>query len=82
MPGDSQFWAGLMKVRDEFLGMGSFSLGDGSQKIWFWEDSWDRSHPLKVLYPSLYNFVRKRSATVQSVLSTTPMNIAFRRSHR
>jgi hypothetical protein len=28
---DSQFWAGLMKVKGEFLSMGKFDLGDGSQ---------------------------------------------------
>jgi hypothetical protein len=39
MPGDSHFWAGLMKVKDEFLSMGRFDLGDGSQ-VQFWEDSW------------------------------------------
>ena len=31
MPGDSQFWASLMKVKGEFLSMGRFELGDGSQ---------------------------------------------------
>jgi hypothetical protein len=31
MSGDSQFWAGLMKVKGEFLLLGKFDLGDGSQ---------------------------------------------------
>ena len=31
MPGDSQFWAGFMKVKREFLSLGKFDLGDGSQ---------------------------------------------------
>jgi hypothetical protein len=31
LPGDSQFWAGLMKVKEEFLSLGKFDLGDGSQ---------------------------------------------------
>ncbi|WVZ49806.1 hypothetical protein U9M48_001132 [Paspalum notatum var. saurae] len=31
-PGDSHFWAGLMDVKDEFLGLGSFSIGEGT---WF-----------------------------------------------
>jgi hypothetical protein len=31
MPVDSQFWAGLMKVKGEFLSLGKFELGDGSQ---------------------------------------------------
>ena len=38
MSGDSQFWTGLMKVKDEFLSMCRFDLGDGSQ-VRFWEDS-------------------------------------------
>ena len=31
MHGDSQFWAGLMKVKEEFLSLGKFDLGDESQ---------------------------------------------------
>jgi hypothetical protein len=79
MPRDSQFWAGLMKVKDEFLSMGRFDLGDESQ-VRFWEDSWIMPHPFKTLFPSLYNIVRKKSVTVRTVLSTTPLNVAFRRS--
>ena len=59
--------------------MGKFDLGDGSQ-VRFWEDSWIRSRPLKTLFPTLYNIVRRKSATARSVLATTPLNVAFRRS--
>jgi hypothetical protein len=31
MLGDSQFWAGLMKVKGQFLSIGKFELGYGSQ---------------------------------------------------
>jgi hypothetical protein len=55
MLGDSHFLACLMKVRDEFLSLESFWLGDGSQ-IHF-------SEGLKILYPSIYNIARKMSAT-------------------
>ena len=79
MPGDSQFWAGLMKVKEEFLSLGKFDLGDGSQ-VRFWEDSWIRPRPLNSLFPALYNIVRKKSASVRTVLSMTPLNVAFRRS--
>ena len=79
MLGDSQFWAGLMKFKREFLSLGKFDLGDGSQ-VRFWEDSWIRPRPLKSLFPALYNIVRKKNASVRSVLSTTPLNVAFRRS--
>jgi hypothetical protein len=57
--GDSQFWAGLMKVKEEFLSLGKFDLGDGSQAR-FWEDSWIRPRLLKSLFPALYNIVRKK----------------------
>jgi hypothetical protein len=30
MPGDSQFWSGLTKVKGEFLSLGKFHIGDGS----------------------------------------------------
>ena len=79
MPGDSQFWAGLMKVKDEFLSMGRFDLGDGTQ-VRFWEDSWITPRPLKTIFPALYNIVRKKSASVRTVLSTTSLNVAFIRS--
>jgi hypothetical protein len=38
MPRDSQFWAGLMKIKGEFLSLGKYKLGDGSQ-VRFWEDA-------------------------------------------
>jgi hypothetical protein len=46
----------------------------------FWEDSWITPHPFKTLFPSLYNIVRKKSVSVRTVLSITPLNVAFRRS--
>jgi hypothetical protein len=79
MPGDSQFWAGLMKVKTEFLSLGKFDLGDRYQ-VRFWEDSWIRARPLKSLFPALYNIVRKKNTSVSSVMSTIPLNVAFRRS--
>jgi hypothetical protein len=34
-PTDSQFWKGMMKVKDTFMGFGSFKVKDGSQTR-FW----------------------------------------------
>jgi hypothetical protein len=59
MLGESKFWAGLMKVKEEFLSLDKFDVGDGSQ-VQFWEDSWITSRPLKSIFPSLYNIVRKK----------------------
>ena len=79
MPGDSHFWSSLMKVKNDFLRMGKFMVGDGSQTR-FWEDAWLETIPFKLQYPDLYNIVRKKSATVSTVLRSNPLNVAFRRS--
>ena len=78
-PGDSYFWTSLMGVKDKFLSLGRFSLKDGSQ-IRFWEDIWLGNRTLKSQFPSLFNIVRRRHATVAEVFSTTPLNISFRRA--
>jgi hypothetical protein len=67
-----------MKVKGEFLSLGKFELGDGSQ-VRFWEDSWIRPRPLKSLFSALYNIVWRKSASVRTVLSMTSLNVAFRR---
>jgi hypothetical protein len=38
-PGDSHFWTSLMKVKQDFLPFGTFTIKNGSQ-IRFWEDIW------------------------------------------
>ena len=68
-----------MKVKEEFLSLGKFDLGDGSQ-VRFWEDSWIRPCPLKSLFPALYNIIRRKGVSVRTVLSMTPLNVAFKRS--
>jgi hypothetical protein len=64
MPGDSQFWAGLMKVKEEFLSLVRFGLGDDSQ-VRFWEDAWITPRPLKSIFLALYNIVRRKGASVR-----------------
>jgi hypothetical protein len=81
MPGDYQFWAGLMKVKGEFLSLGKFDLGDGSQ-MRFWEDSWITSRPLKSIFPALYNIVRKKcfykNGTIHSTVKCSFQEISSR----
>jgi hypothetical protein len=64
--GDSQFWSGLINIKDQFLSMSSFKLQDGKQ-IRFWEDKWLGAKALKEDYPNLYNIVRRKSATVADI---------------
>jgi hypothetical protein len=68
-----------MKAKKEFLSLGKFDLGDGSQ-VRFWKNSWIRSHPLKSLFPTLYNIVRRKNAFVRLVMSMISLNVALRRS--
>jgi hypothetical protein len=77
--GDSHFWSGLMEVKSLFLERGRFRVHDGAQTR-FWEDRWIENEPLMVKYPSLYNIVRKKHALVAQMLSTTPLNVSFRRA--
>ena len=78
-PGDSQFWVGLMEVKEHLLDRGKFLVQNGEQ-VRFWEDWWIGHEPLMKQFPDLYNIVRKKNQTVSSALSTTPLNISYRRA--
>ena len=75
MPGDSHFWADLLGVKDIFLRLGLFKIGDGTQ-VRFWEDKWRGNATFKELFSGLYDIVRKKRAYVASVLrsNTTGIN--------
>ena len=76
---DSQFWSGLMNVKDYFWARGKFEVKNG-EKVRFWEDCWIGQKPLMQQYPELYNITRKKNQTVASVFSSLPLNISFRRA--
>ena len=68
-----------MKIKDEVLANGSFTINDGS-KTRFWDDVWEGQVSFKNIYPSLYKVVRNPHATVASVLATRPLHLYFRRA--
>jgi len=78
-PADSQFWYGLMNVKDYFWARGKFEVKNG-EKVRFWEDCWTGQKPLMQQYPELYNINRKKNQTVASAFSSLPLNISFRRA--
>jgi hypothetical protein len=78
-PGDSHFWAGIMRTKNEFFKYGHFLIKDGSE-IRFWEDSWLGDEPLMDQYPALYRIARNKSDTIAVVLETTPPNVSFTRN--
>jgi hypothetical protein len=69
----------LMEMKDQFLKLGVFWLGEGTQ-IKFWEGTWLGMVMLKVQYPTLYNIVGNKQAIVATILSTIPLNVFFRRA--
>jgi hypothetical protein len=76
---DSHFWADLLGVKDIFLRLGLFKIGDGTQ-VCFWEDKWRGNAMFKELFHGLYDIVRKKRAFVASVLRSNTINVAFCRS--
>jgi hypothetical protein len=74
--GDSHFWAGLMKVKSDFLTFGTFSIKNGAQ-IKLWEDQWLGTSPLREQYPYLYHIVRHKQATMAKVFSSSPKLVAW-----
>lgn len=69
--GDSQFWASLMEIKDQFLSMGKFEVQN---------DAWVGNETLMKRFPSLYNIARKINETVVKVCSNVPLNVSFRRA--
>jgi len=68
-------------VRDPFLNLVKFKLGDETQ-LRFWEDKWLGNDPLMIQYPGLYNIARPKFVSISEVLASTPPNISWRRSDR
>jgi hypothetical protein len=77
--GDSHFWSGLMRVKGLFLSLGVFTLKNGEQ-IRFWEDKWLGNQSLMFQYPSLFQIVRHKSATIANVFISVLLNVSFRMS--
>jgi predicted secreted Zn-dependent protease len=77
--GDSHFWSSLMDVKNLCLERGGFNVKNGTQTR-FWEYLWIGQETLMKRFSSLYNLVRKKNASVAQVLSTTPLNVSFRRA--
>jgi hypothetical protein len=76
---DSHFWKSLMNIKDSFMGSGSFKVKDGTQTR-FWVNNWLENKPLNDRFLALFNIVRRKQDSVAQVLSSSPLNISFRRN--
>ncbi|WVZ76812.1 hypothetical protein U9M48_024743, partial [Paspalum notatum var. saurae] len=56
----------------ELKGQGFLTFG----LVRFWKDTWCGNRPLKFLYPSLFNIVRKKGVTMADVKRSIPLDIS------
>ena len=70
---------GFDESKGDILKHGSFFIKNGEQ-LRFWEDKWLGNQTFMEQYPTLYNIVRKKSATVATVFERVPLNVSFRRA--
>jgi hypothetical protein len=78
-PGDCHFWACVMDVKDLLLQNWRFKVNSDNQTR-FWEDIWIDQKHLKLRFLDLYRIVRTKGVTVAEVLTSTLLNISFRRA--
>jgi uncharacterized protein (DUF2225 family) len=68
-----------VKIKEEVIANGSFRTKDGTLTR-FWEGTWVSNRSFKNLYPNIYNICHHPHDTVANVMSSTPLNISFRRA--
>jgi hypothetical protein len=57
-----------MKVKLDFMRLGKFKIGDGSQ-VRFWEDAWHGNIASQHFFPTLYEIVRKKVQQLRQCLA-------------
>jgi hypothetical protein len=77
----SQFWKGLMSVRDDIVRGMSYVIGDG-KKSRFWRDVCIGNCALRVCFPRLFEICNQQEWTVHKVLRDGGLNLTFRRNFR
>ena len=77
-PLHSQFWSGLLAVRDTFYSCCKRIIGNGKSTR-FWEDIWVGQQPLSQSFPRLYNICYSHDVTVNRVIESNFDCLKFRR---
>jgi hypothetical protein len=77
-PGVSQFWSGLVKVKEVFYKFFKRIVVSGN-KTRFWEDVWHNGKPLSEDFPCLFSLSMNHNITVQKVVSSFGGCLFFRR---
>jgi hypothetical protein len=77
-PGVSQFWSGLVKVKEVCYRFCKRIVVSGN-KTRFWEDIWHGGKPLSEAFSRLFNLSMNHNITVQKVVSSFGGCLIFRR---
>ena len=77
-PGYSQFWSGLMKVKDIFYKFCRRTVNSGRSTC-FWEDTWHNNMPLMEAFPRLYDISFDKNIRVDKVVRSNGACLVFRR---
>jgi hypothetical protein len=75
--GGSQFWQGLMKVRDWYERGTTWKVGNGN-RVRFWQDIWLDKCPLKIRFPRLYRISKQQEWSVAQ-MNEAQWGMDFRR---
>jgi hypothetical protein len=75
----SQFWKNLHKIKHYFK-LGAKHMISDRRRTCFWSDWWTRDHPLKGVFPNLFNISDNPTQYVASVFREGELNLRFRRS--
>jgi hypothetical protein len=78
-PSDSPLWTYMLKVKSVYLsGMRMrMHVGDGKLTS-FWYDAWCSTHPLKEIFPDIFNICNEQGMTVTEA-AVLGWNFSFRR---
>jgi hypothetical protein len=75
----SQFWKGLMAVRQDISRGMVYKIGNG-KKARFWQDVWIGTCALRVAFPGIYEICNQQEWTVAKVLRNENLHLTFRRN--
>jgi hypothetical protein len=64
----SFWWRGVLKLINNFKGLASVNVGDGSSCL-LWDDCWV-GQPLKLTFPELHSFAKKKDICLAKAIAT------------
>jgi hypothetical protein len=75
----SQFWRGLMAVREDVMRNLIYRVGNG-KRVRFWHEAWLGDCPLKIRFQEIFVICNQKEWSVFKVLRDRGINLTFRRN--